>query len=125
MVVSDLTVALQLANEYAPEHLCLLVADPWSWLGQVRNAGGVFLGEHSPEAMGDYVVGPSHVMPTGGTARFASPLNVWDFLKITSVFATGQAELERLGPAAVALAEAEGFTAHAAAIRVRLGQGEP
>jgi histidinol dehydrogenase len=87
----------------------------------VRNAGGVFLGETSLEAIGDYTAGPSHVMPTGGTARFSSPLTVHDFLKITSVFALGRAEVERLGPPAAALAKAEGLGGHAAAIDQRLG----
>src|SRR5207253_2438271 len=82
VVADSLVGALDLANEYAPEHLCLLVADPWAALPLVRNAGGVFLGESSIEAVGDYTVGPSHVMPTGGTARFSSPLTTNDFVKI-------------------------------------------
>jgi len=119
ILVGDLDEALDLANEYAPEHLCLLVADAWSLLGRVRNAGGVFVGEQTSEALGDYVVGPSHVMPTGGTARFGSPLHVRDFLKVTSVFALGETVARRLGPAAQAIARAEGLTAHAAAIGAR------
>src|SRR5690606_28695591 len=79
------------ANDDAAEHLCLLVRDPWAWIGRVRNAGGIFLGESSFEVLGDYVAGPSHVMPTGGTARFASPLNVLDFVKITSVIGLDRA----------------------------------
>jgi histidinol dehydrogenase len=121
VVAGSLDVALDLANEYAPEHLALLVRDPHAALERVRNAGGVFLGETSLEAIGDYTAGPSHVMPTGGTARFSSPLTVHDFLKITSVFALGRAEVERLGPPAVTLAEAEGLRGHAAAIDQRLG----
>ncbi|MCS6825352.1 MAG: histidinol dehydrogenase, partial [Caldilinea sp.] len=85
VITESLTQAFELANAYAPEHLCLLVRDPWQYLGQVRNAGGVFLGERSFEVLGDYVAGPSHVMPTGGTARYASPVNVLDFVKIVSV----------------------------------------
>jgi histidinol dehydrogenase len=119
VITADLTQAIELANEYAPEHLCLLVRDAWSWVGQVRNAGGVFVGETASEALGDYVVGPAHIMPTGGTARFASPCNVWDFLKITSVFAPAEATARRLSPQAVELARAEGLTAHAAAIQIR------
>lgn len=119
VVTTDLDQAMDLANEYAPEHLCLLVRDPWSWVGRVRNAGGVFVGETSSEALGDYVVGPTHIMPTGGTARFASPCNVWDFSKITSVFAPAEGTVRRIAPAAVALAQAEGLTAHAAAIQRR------
>ena len=122
VVAPGLEAALQLANEYAPEHLCLLVRDPWAAVGLVRNAGGVFVGEESLEAVGDYTAGPSHVMPTSGTARFASPGNVWDFLKITSLFAMSRQQVRQIAPAAIEIAEAEGFTAHAAAIRLRLGQ---
>ena len=120
VVTGSLDLALDLANEYAPEHLALLVRDPWAALAKVRHAGGVFLGETSPEAVGDYTAGPSHVMPTGGTARFSSPLTVNDFVKITSVFALGPVEVARLGPPAAALARAEGLTGHAAAIDLRL-----
>ncbi len=120
VVTRDLAQAFDLANEYAPEHLCLLVADPWNWLDRVHHAGGVFLGEESFEVLGDYVAGPSHVMPTGGTARFASPLNVWDFVKLISVVGLKPGALDRIGPAAEVLARAEGLTAHAAAVRRRL-----
>ena len=119
LVVADVDEALALANEYAPEHLCLLVADPWSLVGRVQNAGGIFVGEGSSEALGDYVVGPSHIMPTRGTARFASPLHVGDFVKVTSIFAVGGAEARRLGPTAQTIARAEGLTAHAAAVTIR------
>jgi histidinol dehydrogenase len=119
VVVENLEEALDLANDYAPEHLCLLVAAPWAWVGRVRHAGGVFVGEACCEALGDYVVGPSHVMPTGRTARFASPLNVWDFVKITSVFALGAEKARAIAPFAIELAEAEGLTAHARAVRLR------
>jgi histidinol dehydrogenase len=119
VLVADLGQAIEAANQYAPEHLCLLVQDPWSWVGEVRNAGGIFVGETASEALGDYVVGPTHIMPTGGTARFSSPCNVWDFIKLTSVFAPAKATVARLSGAAAALAEAEGLTAHAAAIRRR------
>ena len=124
VVVPDLQVALDLANEYAPEHLCLLTRDPWALVGRVRNAGGVFVGALSLEAVGDYTAGPSHIMPTGGTARFSSPLNVWDFIKITSVFALSPEQIRAVGPAAIEIAEAEGFTAHAEAVRHRLIGGE-
>lgn len=119
VVTADLPQAFDLANEYAPEHLCLLIRDPWAWIGQVRSAGGVFVGEASSEALGDYVVGPSHIMPTGGTARFSSPCNVWDFVKLTSVFALAESTARRIAPAAITIAEAEGLTAHAEAIRKR------
>ena len=120
VVVPDLATAVELANGYAPEHLCLLVRDPWALVGAVRNAGGVFLGEASAEVLGDYVAGPSHIMPTGGTARFSSPLHVGEFLKVISLFALNDASVRALGPAAVTLAECEGLTAHAAAVRRRL-----
>ncbi|MBC7255530.1 MAG: histidinol dehydrogenase, partial [Chloroflexi bacterium] len=113
--------ALDLANAYAPEHLCLLTADPWSLVGRVRNAGGIFVGELASEALGDYIVGPSHIMPTAGTARFSSPVNVWDFLKITSIFSVSAPTAREISPAAIVLAEEEGLTAHAEAIRLRLG----
>jgi histidinol dehydrogenase len=121
VLVDGLEQAFELANEYAPEHLCLLIQDAWSWLGQVRNAGGVFVGETASEALGDYIVGPTHIMPTGGTARFSSPCNVWDYIKLTSVFAPAGATVARFSGAAAMLAEAEGLTAHAAAIRRRTG----
>jgi len=120
VVTESLPQAFELSNVYAPEHLGLLVKDPWSHLGQVRNAGGVFLGEHSFEVLGDYVAGPSHTMPTGGTARFASPINVNDFVKIVSVVGLNEAALRAIGPAAETLARAEGLTAHAAAVARRL-----
>ncbi len=120
VVVPDLEAALALANEYGPEHLCLLVQEPWQYVGRVRNAGGIFLGERSFEVLGDYTAGPSHIMPTGGTARFASPVNVDDFRKVISLVGLNDAALRRIGPATVRLAEAEGLTAHAAAVRARL-----
>jgi histidinol dehydrogenase len=120
VVTSDVEEALAFANDHGPEHLCLAVADPWSWVGKVRNAGGVFIGETSVEAIGDYTAGPSHIMPTGGTARFASPLNLDDFIKVISVFSFGPEQLGPLGEPAVALARAEGLSAHAAAIEARL-----
>jgi histidinol dehydrogenase len=119
VVVESLDEALDLANEYAPEHLCLLTANPWALVGRVRNAGGIFVGEYSSEALGDYVTGPSHIMPTGQTARFSSPVNLWDFMKITSVFGLSQSQSAGISAEAIDLAEAEGLTAHAAAVRVR------
>jgi len=120
VIADSLDEALDLANEYAPEHLCLLVEHPWELLSKVRNAGGVFIGEYSCEALGDYVIGPSHIMPTGQTARFSSPVNVWDFVKITSVFGLGPQATREISPAAIIIAEKEGLTAHAQAIRMRL-----
>ena len=120
VVAADIDEAIELANEYAPEHLCLSVADPWRWLPAVKNAGGIFLGEASAEAIGDYVSGPSHVMPTGGSARYSSPVSVADFVKISSLFAHNEQAVARLGPAGVSLAEAEGLAYHAEAIRRRV-----
>ncbi len=120
VLVPSLDVAFELSNEYGPEHLCLLVDNPWQYVGKVRNAGGIFLGERSFEVLGDYVAGPSHIMPTGGTARYASPVNVDDFRKIISLIGLNEQALQRLGPVAQRLAEAEGLTGHAAAVRRRL-----
>jgi len=118
----DLPEAFDLANTYAPEHLCLLVEQPEQYIDRVQNAGGVFLGERSFEVLGDYVAGPSHVMPTGGTARFTSPVNVNDFVKLISVVGLNEAALHAIGPAAQQMAEAEGLLAHAAAVRRRLAE---
>jgi histidinol dehydrogenase len=122
VLTSDLQEAVQLANDYAPEHLGLSVRDPWSWVEKVKNAGGVFVGEHSFEVLGDYLAGPSHVMPTGGSARFASPLNVWDFVKIVSLVALDQNTAESIGPIAAMIAEAECLDAHANAALQRSGR---
>ncbi len=119
VLTRDLEEAVALANTYAPEHLALSVREPWRWAERIVNAGGIFLGEHSYEVLGDYVAGPSHVMPTGGSARFASPLNVWDFVKIVSLVALDPDTAARLAPTAAALADAEGLDAHAYAARVR------
>src|SRR5436309_2854472 len=124
----DLEEAVDLANAFAGEHLCLAVRDPWTWLGRIRHAGGVFLGEMNAEAIGDYTAGPSHIMPTGGTARFSSPVNVDDFLKIISVFGLSADDLRAAGPPAVILARAESLEAHARAVECRLialGEGAP
>lgn len=120
VVVGSLAEAVTLSNAYAPEHLCLLIRDPWGLVPQVRNAGGIFIGESSPEALGDYTAGPSHVMPTGGTARFSSPVNVSDFQKVISVIAANDRAIDVLGPATVTLANAESLGGHAAAIERRM-----
>ncbi|MEY2342616.1 histidinol dehydrogenase [Acidithiobacillus sp. IBUN Pt1247-S3] len=124
ILTRDAAEACALANQVAPEHLELAVEEPRALLPQIRNAGAIFLGIHTCEALGDYVAGPNHVLPTGGSARFSSPLGVYDFIKRSSLIEaspTGAAELGRL---AQALAEAEGLTAHArsAAARTRAGQ---
>ena len=120
VVVDDFDEAIAVANRIAPEHLCLMVADPWAWAGQVRNAGGLFLGEFSPEVMGDYIAGPSHVMPTGGTARFSSALSVHHFLRTMPVVGLSPQSFTDLGAAAVRIAEAEGLPGHAGAVQARL-----
>jgi len=120
VLVDDLDAAMVVANAYAPEHLCLLVEEPWSLAAKARNAGGLFLGANSLEALGDYVVGPSHVMPTGATARFSSHLNLRDFQKVIPLIYLTSAVVEDIGPAAVLMARAEGLEAHARAVESRL-----
>jgi histidinol dehydrogenase len=120
ILVNDIDHAIQLANEYAPEHLCLLVENPTAYAAKVRNAGGLFLGEASPEAVGDYTAGPSHIMPTGGSARWSSPLTVHDFVKITSVVSLPDDVTEDLARMAGVLARAEGLAGHAHAAERRV-----
>jgi histidinol dehydrogenase len=119
ILTRDLDEAMALADEYAPEHLCLAVRDPWAWVPKIKHAGGLFLGEHSFEVLGDYVAGPSHVMPTGGSARYASPLTVLDFVRLTSVVALDAATTATLAAQAATLARAELLTAHAEAAECR------
>ena len=120
IVVGDLEQAIELVNYYAPEHLCLVVRNPHSYLSKIHHAGGIFVGESSSEVLGDYIAGPSHVMPTGGTARFSSPLGVADFVKATSVVALSDKALKTLGPKAAIIARAEGLSGHARALELRL-----
>jgi histidinol dehydrogenase len=120
VITADLAGALEIANRYAPEHLQLLVAEPEKWLSQVENAGAVFLGDSSPVPLGDYVAGPSHVLPTGGTARFFSPIGVEDFQKRMSVIQLDAASLDRVGPSIIRLARLEGLDAHARAVERRV-----
>ncbi len=120
VLVDSLDEGVELVNRIAPEHLCLLVREPWSWVNRVHHAGGLFLGEYSPEVMGDYIAGPSHVMPTGGTARFGSALSVHHFLRTMPVVGLSPADFQNLGPAAVHIANAEGLAGHAGAVQVRL-----
>lgn len=122
-VVGGLDQAVALANEFAAEHVCLHVEEPQPLLDAIRNAGAVFVGPFSVESIGDFTAGPSHVMPTGGSARFASPLGVQDFLKATSVVALKPGAVETLGPPAAGIARAEGFEGHARAIERRLEGG--
>ncbi|RMF19880.1 MAG: histidinol dehydrogenase, partial [Deltaproteobacteria bacterium] len=118
--VRSLERAAELANEIAPEHLELMVRRPRAALPLFTNAGAIFLGPMSAETLGDYAAGPNHVLPTGGTARFASPLGVYDFVKRTSIIEVGRAGLAGIGPTAARLADVEGLTAHAAAVRRRM-----
>jgi len=119
ILVSDIQEGMDLANKIAPEHFELVVEDPYSWLGQVRNVGAVFLGRYSPEPVGDYFAGPNHVLPTGGTARFYSPLNVDMFMKKVSVIGYSEAALKRDAKQIAILARSEGLEAHARAVEVR------
>ncbi len=121
IVVSSLDEAPALANALAAEHVEIACDDPEALFAGIRHAGSVFLGRHTPEAIGDYVAGPNHVLPTGRRARFASGLSVLDFMKRTSFIAVSEASIGAIGPAAVALAEAEGLAAHARSIELRLG----
>jgi histidinol dehydrogenase len=120
IVARDLQEAATFSNRLAPEHLELAVADPFGLLPQIRHAGAVFLGHHTPEAAGDYLAGPNHTLPTGGTARFFSPLSVDDFVKKSSLVSFSKEGLKRLGPAIVRIAELEGLEAHARSVSIRL-----
>lgn len=120
LVVATLEEAVSLANRVAPEHLELAVAEPENWAGKIRNAGAVFLGHYTPEAIGDYLAGPNHVLPTSGTARFSSPLGVYDFIKKTSLISYSQAALKDSAALCCTLAEMEAFDAHANAVKIRV-----
>lgn len=120
ILVESLSSAMPLVDRLAPEHLELATANPEALFDQVRHAGSVFLGRHTPEAIGDYVGGPNHVLPTGRRARFSSGLSVLDFMKRTSFLACTPQSVAAIGPAAVALAEAEGLPAHAKSVAMRL-----
>ncbi|MBE9482975.1 MAG: histidinol dehydrogenase, partial [Chloroflexi bacterium] len=124
VVVTNVEEAIELANLYAPEHLCLMIQKAASYIDKVANAGCIFIGENSTVVFGDYVAGPSHALPTGGTARFSSPLNVTDFVKFIDLVTINEAGLNQLGQAAVTIARAEGFEAHARAVEKRLERGE-
>ncbi|MBQ2714446.1 MAG: histidinol dehydrogenase [Clostridia bacterium] len=120
IVAKDLKEAMDIANQVAPEHLELCVKDPFSALKMVENAGGIFLGNYAPEALGDYFAGTNHTLPTSGTARFASPLSVDDFVKKSSYLYYTEDELKKVGERVYDFAEREGLTAHAESIKVRL-----
>ncbi len=124
-VLPDGEAAIPLVDAIAPEHLELAIAEPDALARQISNAGAIFLGTHTPEALGDYLAGPNHVLPTGRSARFSSGLGVLDFLKRSTLMGGSASSLERLGPAAVTLARAEGLDAHALSVALRLGQNKP
>src|SRR6266852_2826708 len=119
ILVKTLDEAVPLANAIAAEHLEIMTADPEGFSKQIRNAGAIFLGPHTPEAIGDYVGGSNHVLPTARSARFSSGLGVHDFIKRTSILKCGPDQLRALGPAAIALGEAEGHDAHARSVAMR------
>jgi histidinol dehydrogenase len=119
-VVQDLEAAFELANRIAPEHLELQISEPFEYVGKIRHAGAVFLGHYTPEPIGDYVAGPNHVLPTAGTARFASALGVDHFIKKTSIIHYSKSVLKQEAAAVMRLAEVEGLDAHVKSIRVRL-----
>ncbi|MCP2239448.1 histidinol dehydrogenase [Thermoanaerobacterium thermosaccharolyticum] len=119
IIVNNLEDALNIANEIAPEHLELDIKNPFEMIGMVKNAGAIFLGENSPEPLGDYIAGPNHVLPTSGTSRFFSPLSVDDFIKKMSILYYDENSLKNVSDDIVRLAEAEGLTAHANSIKVR------
>jgi len=122
IIVKTLEQAIELANLYAPEHLSLMVRNAERYISRIRNAGCICAGHYSPVVLGDYVAGPSHALPTGGSARFSSPLTVHDFLKINSIIALEDSAIRTLGPAAALMADSEGLTGHAGAVRTRLNK---
>lgn len=124
IVTQDLAEAASIANKFAPEHIELCVDDPEALLPLIRHAGSIFLGRHTPEAIGDYVAGTNHVLPTSRTARFASGLNITDFMKRSTIIGCNPESLRAIGAAAVILAEAEGLTAHAQSVMLRLECGK-
>ena len=124
LVTESLEAAIDLANRLAPEHLELALEDPEYWVEKIQNAGAVFLGHFTPEAVGDYLAGPNHVLPTSGTARFSSPLGVYDFVKRTSVISYSQAALEKCGKNLNLLAEMEDLGAHANSVAMRIEGGK-
>jgi len=123
IITADIEQAVELANFFAPEHLELMVENPADLLGQVRNAGSVFLGSYTPEALGDYIAGTNHILPTEGTARFSSPLGVYDFYKRMSVLSFSQTAFNKLSPQTQHFAQMEGLDAHANSVRVRSRPG--
>lgn len=124
ILTSDLEEAVKLSNAIAPEHLEVCTRDPFALLPSIKNAGAIFLGYYSPESLGDYFAGPNHTLPTTGTARFFSPLGVYDFVKRQSVISYSPGAFAEAAPYVAAFADAEGLSAHAQAVRIRTGEGK-
>ncbi len=122
IVTADMAEAVRLMNEIAPEHLEVITPNPWELLSDIRHAGAIFLGPNTPEAIGDYVAGPNHTLPTGGTARFYSPLGVENFLKKSSIISFSSQAINEIGEACALIANTEGLTAHEQSVRVRLSK---
>jgi len=118
-LTKDIESSIALANELAPEHLELMITDPFSYLSKIENAGAIFLGEYSPEPLGDYFAGPNHTLPTASTAKFSSPLGVYDFMKKSSIIFYPKSALDEVSDKVIKFAESEGLDAHANALRVR------
>jgi len=123
IVAEDLDEAINFSNRIAPEHLELAVDNPFSILSKIRHAGAIFMGHSTPEAAGDYLAGPNHTLPTGGTARFFSPLSLDDFVKKSSILSFSESGLQRLGKDIIHIAELEGLEAHARSVSIRLEKG--
>jgi histidinol dehydrogenase len=123
VVVRNLGEGIEVANRVAPEHVALMVRNPRKWVSSIRHAGAIFIGSHSTPPLGDYMAGPNHVLPTGGSARFFSPLGTYDFLKRTSVIEASPRALRVLGPKIAHLARLEGLEDHARAVEARLNGG--
>jgi len=120
IVTQDMNEAIDLMNEIAPEHLEVITKDPMSLLDSIKHAGAIFLGENTPEPIGDYVAGPNHTLPTGGTAKFYSPLSVENFLKKSSIISMSKNGMQEIGGACALIANTEGLTAHEESVRIRL-----
>jgi histidinol dehydrogenase len=120
IITSTMEEAIELMNEIAPEHLEVMTKDPMGWLDSIKHAGAIFLGENTPEPIGDYMAGPNHTLPTGGTAKFYSPLSVEHFLKKSSIISMSKEGIETIGDACAMIAHTEGLTAHEKSVRIRL-----
>ncbi|PLY08846.1 MAG: histidinol dehydrogenase [Arcobacter sp.] len=124
IIASNMDEAIDLMNEIAPEHLEVMTQNPFELLSKIKHAGAIFLGENTPEPIGDYIAGPNHTLPTGSTAKFYSPLNVENFMKKSSIINFSKGAIDELGEACALLADTEGLTAHAESVRVRLREGK-